>query len=385
VNRPHGPLFTQPRRRFIRLWAVFALLNLAAGVVVALQPDRSTDLDSVMRWGRQWLVDGANVYDPAYCCVDYPPHAIVLLSPLSLLPSGAAFPLWVIVNLGLVLLAPYFAARCFQPHASLRSILLPVLMFASWWGAHTLVQFSLLALTLSMVSLFWADRKPLGSGVCLGLAFITPQVALPVLLWTLFTRRWKVAAGAAVVVAIGAAVFCLRAHANPVDVARGLLSEVALYHRGDAIPAGVSELRPLIAAFVTDLSKVDLITDVMAGALLAAICVVGFQEGQSRRHILYAAPPLVACWSLLTFYHLSYGCVVLLPVLMLLVFNDAEQTPLRKGVFWLLQLGMMVDMPGLVRRSGLDLGPPVANVLAHADRVLVLLIFAGLVTLAWRE
>jgi hypothetical protein len=113
--------------------------------------------------------------------------------------------------------------------------------------------------------------------------------------------------------------------------------------------------------------------------------VAGFQEGRSRGHALYTAPPLVACWALLTFYHLSYGFVVLLPVMMLLLFNDAEQAPLRKTLFWMLQIGMMIDVPGVIRRSALSAVPVASVLLTHADRFLILLILAGLVALAWRE
>jgi hypothetical protein len=59
----------------------------------------------------------------------------------------------------------------------------------------------------------------------------------------------------------------------------------------------------------------------------------------------------VACWSLLTFYHLTYGFVILLPVLMLLTLNDAPPSRLRRGLFWLLQLGMMFDIPSLTGRQ----------------------------------
>lgn len=93
----------------------------------------------MMRWGSEWLAYGSDVYALPDYLVDYPPHAVVLLSPLSLLPLGAAVPLWVMVNLGLAFLAPYLAARFFQPHAPFRTILLPILMFVSWWGTHTLV------------------------------------------------------------------------------------------------------------------------------------------------------------------------------------------------------------------------------------------------------
>jgi hypothetical protein len=109
------------------------------------------------------------------------------------------------------------------------------------------------------------------------------------------------------------------------------------------------------------------------------------QEGAARKHLLYAAPPLVACWTLMTFYHLTYGFVILLPVLMLLALNDAKVSTLRKALFWTLQLGMMFDIPGLSRRAGLAGTLLFANVLGHADRALIATLFVGLVVLAWRE
>ena len=81
MSNLQGPLFTKPRRRVMRLWAALALSNLAIGVAMALQPERWTDLELVTRWGRQWLIDGTNVYAAPETFVSYPPHAIVLLSP----------------------------------------------------------------------------------------------------------------------------------------------------------------------------------------------------------------------------------------------------------------------------------------------------------------
>ncbi len=101
------------------------------------------------------------------------------------------------------------------------------------------------------------------------------------------------------------------------------------------------------------MSEVDAIASSIALGLLAGICVAGFQEGAVRKRVLYAAPPLVACWSLMTFYHLTYGFVILLPVMMLLALNDAPRSRCGKALFWMLQLGMMFDIPGLSRRAGL--------------------------------
>ncbi len=98
----------------------------------------------MMRWGRYWLVEGTNVYEPGrWGSVDYPPNAVVLLSPLGLLPLGAAHPIWMLMNIAMAMLAPYCAARFFRPHDPFRVIVLPILMFLCWGGVRTLTQFTL--------------------------------------------------------------------------------------------------------------------------------------------------------------------------------------------------------------------------------------------------
>jgi hypothetical protein len=381
-----GPLFTKPSRRTLVFWGVLALLNLCAGVVISSQAHRLYDLESMMRWGRYWLIEGWNIYEPGrWGAVDYPPNAIVLLSPLALLPLGAAHLIWMLPNIAMAIVAPYFAARFFRPHDPFRVIALPILMFLCWGGVRTLTQFTMIALMCSMAAMVAADRRPIASGAWLGLAMMKPQVAVAVFLWNVFTRRWAVVLTSLALVAGLAAVFCLRAGAHPLWVAVRYGEILAIHHTREAILAGVSEFRPLIRQLVIDVSDVDAIASAIALGLLAGICVAGVQEGAARKHVLYAAPPLVACWSLMTFYHLTYGFVILLPVLMLLALNDAKQSTLRKALLWMLQLGMMFDIPGLSRRAGLAGTPLFANVLAHADRALIVVLFVGLVVLAWRE
>jgi hypothetical protein len=317
--------------------------------------------------------------------VDYPPNAIVVLSPLGLLPLEVAHPLWMMLNIVMAVLAPYLAARFFRPHDPFRVILLPVLMFLSWGGVRTLTQFSLAALTCSMAAMVVADRARVAGGVWLGLAMMKPQVALPVLLWSAFTRRWAVAATSAVAAAALFAAFCVRSHADPLLVIARYANALASLHTGEAVLTGLSELRPLIAGLTGESSGAAGTAGWVALCLLTAVCVVGFQEGRGTPRATYAAPPLVACWSLLTFYHLTYGFIVLLPVLMLLALNDSAESRLRRALLWILQLGMMFDIPGLSRRAGLAGSPLYEAVLSHADRALMLTLFAGLVVLAWRE
>ena len=367
-------------------WAVLAMVNLSAGAVVSSQPHRLYDLDSIREWAWYWLVAGANIYDPGgWAAVDYPPNAIVMLSPLGLLSLDVAHPVWLLLNVAMAVLAPYLAARFFRPHEPFGVIALPILMFLCWGGLRTLTQFTLLALTCSMAAMASANSRRVAAGAWLGLAMMKPQVAVPVFLWTVFTRQWRLVLTSIAVVGGLTAVFCVRAGAHPAWVAERYVEILAVYHTGATNLAGISELRPLIYRLVSNVSEVDALATSLALGILAAICVMGFQEGASRRPVLYAAPPLVACWSLMTFYHLTYGFVILLPVMMLLALNDSEHSKLRKALFWTLQLGMMFDIPGLSRRAGLEGTPLFTNVLAHTDRALILSLFVGLIVLAWRQ
>jgi hypothetical protein len=366
-------------------WASLAVLNLSAGVAISSQAHRLTDLESLQFWGRRWLLSGERIYSLRDSFVDYPPNAIVLLSPLGWLSPDVAPAIWMMLNVAMVVLAPYLAARFFRPHDPFRIILLPILMFLSWGGVRTLTQFSLIALTFGMAAMRLADRTHVGSGVLLGFALMKPQVAFPVFLWSVFARRWAIASIAVAIAAALFAIFCLRSSSDPFWLVVRYVAILAMYHTGDAILSGLSELRPLILQVNGDPSQTDAIAAAIAFGLLAAICVAGFQEGSARRRVLYAAPPLVACWSLLTFYHLTYGFVILLPVMMLLALNDSEPSRLRTGLFWLLQGGMMFDVPGLSRLAGLGETALYANVLSHADRALIVILFFGLIVLGWKE
>ena len=147
---------------------------------------------------------------------------------------------------------------------------------------------------------------------------------------------------------------------------------------------GLSELRPLVST-VTSPEASDAVAAAIAVLLLAFVCLVGIREGRSSRTLLYSAPPLAALWSLLTFYHLTYGFLVLLPAAALLLVSQQRETLARRRLlFWFLQLAMMLDVPGLWRRFGMPLGTHayVDGVLMHVDRAVMLLLFVGVGELA---
>lgn len=377
--------FVTHRRLVLTAWALMAALNLAAAVVVTSWPERQSDLDTIQRWGGNWLLHGGDVYANDWDYPDYPPHAIVLLSPLGLIPLEWAVRSWSLINLALVLVAPYLALRHVRPDVSASAAALPVLMFLCWSGSRTLLQFSLLALTLGLASSVLADRRPVWSGVCLGLALMKPQIAAPFLVWAVIARRWSAVSVALGVSVAGFGLYCARAAANPVDVIGNYASILQHLYTGEAIMLGLAQLRPVFQMAASTPTVVDVASLAASVILLGALCGVVWIERRLDDRSKLAAPSMVALWSLLTFYHLTYGFLILLPLAAQLLLVDVPgMLVFRRRLFWSLQLGLMFDVPGWSRRLVPLLSIPgwVDALLSHFDRALMLGLYAATAVLA---
>lgn len=379
----------RPRPALIAVWGVMAALNLAAGVVIASWPDRQADLETMTQWGRNWLLLGLHVYGPAEeDPADYPPHAIVMLSLLALLPDAWRVPLWAGLNLALVIGAAWLAVRTVRPDIGRMESALPVLILLCWGGLRALLQFSLLAFVFGLLAVVLADRRPVWSGLCLGMGLMKPQMTAPIFLWALFTRRFRLAGIAIAPIALGFGLVCARTGMTPDALAKDYLATLAGLYMGDATMIGLAELRPLIRLTTSNHAVVDLVASILALALLAVVCALGLKEGRTTRTLLYSAPGLAALWSLMTFYHLTYGFILLLPLGALLLFDDNPQTFFfRRRVFWAMQAALMFDVPGLWWRFGhLVSAPPfVSDLTIHVDRFVMVGLFVCVAVLAVRR
>jgi len=369
------------------VWALMAAINLAGGVVIASWPERQSDLNTMRRWGGTWLTAGVNIYGVEGEAVDYPPNAIAMLSLLVSVAPNWLVPIWATLNLVLAPVSVYLAVRAVRPRDPLAAIVPPMLMFLCWGGFRTLLQFTLLTLTLGFAAQVLAKRHPTWSGICLGLALMKPQVAAPFVLWTLFTRRLRVLTIAVLIVAAGFACYCFRTWANPVDVVSQYVKILTFTYANDASGlVGLSQMRPLIELAVSNQATVNAVAGAIALTMLAGICTLGYFEGRQHRRLLYSAPALAGIWSLLTFYHLTYGFLLVLPTATLLLWAEdpGGATIVRRRIFWLLQAGLMFDLPGLWRWFGPSLPVPASAglLLTHADQLLMIGLFASMTALS---
>jgi hypothetical protein len=364
-----------------------AMVNLSVGLTLASRAERQTDLHTMRKWVTAWVVDGVNVYHPDASPSDYPPNALVTYAPLAI-PADDPVRLWAALNVAMAVVAAYLAVRAVRPAITFSDAALPMAMFLCWGGFRTLLQFSLLSLTCGLLAMVWSNKRPVASGVALAIALAKPQIGIAFVLWSIFARRLRVVGVAAAVVVGEVAAFCVRTRANAVQVLADYTHTLRVVYSGDSDFAGLAQLRPVVASMVSNVQTTDAIAASIAGLLFAVVCVVGVIEYNRGTDRLYAAPALTGVWSLLTFYHLTYGFVLLLPLAALLRLADNVETLVfRKRLFWALQIALMADIPGLWRRTRPLIGAAdwINAAVPHTDQVLMLALFACVAALAVRR
>lgn len=311
--------------------AALALISVTAAVWLSLQTHRLSDLRHLTAWAAEWA-RGAHVYG-AGSVVDYPPWAIVTLSPLSRI-SGDWLPVvWVAVNL--ILLAWIARRLCGG-----RAVVFWLLVAAG--AMRTLNQFTLLSLALGLAGI--GTRGALGP-IWLGLALIKPQIGGVFLLLSLWQRQWRRSLAALAVPSALTVAYAMYAHVSPLAVIGDYARVIARLYSGAL--GGQTEVTRWLLAIASQLLVVPIV-------LTAA--VVAFAP-YARREPLTG----LAFASLFGTRHLSYDFVLLLPAL----------AQLQGASLWLGTLVCVADPSAVI---GVVL--PGSWLARHADRALLVAVWA---------
>jgi hypothetical protein len=325
--------------------ALAACVNLAAGATLALRdPSRASDLWIMYEWCGRWLA-GDGLYTAADTVTDYPPNAIVLLSPLALVPWPWLVPIWTALGLALApLLASLVVRAVWRGDPFVAA--LPMLLFLCWTSTRTLLQFSALSMTLAFVSLRLADTHRLASGVALGLALFKPHIAGPIALWMVVTGRARVAIAAAAVVLAGWMAYDARIGENPLTTLDGYRHVLATLHAGPDGLLGRTGLRGWTRILAADPRAADAWWIAVSALILAGAWWLARRD--PRRPLEaggLAVPSLFCLWSLLAFYHNTNNLIMMLPAFVFVWFLD-DRTAARQWVpIGLLQAALMFDVP----------------------------------------
>lgn len=366
--------------------AVLASLNLGLGLGLALwRPDSAGDLQTVYGWCGDWLKSGARLYRVVGRGTDYPPNAIVVLSPIALVPFRLLVPFWSALSLALTPILAFVVIRSSNIRARNTAIAIAALLFCCWGGVRFYLQFTRLCLTFAFAAMLLIDSRPTVSGTCLGLALAKPHIAGPIALWAMLMKRTRVVVLAGVVAAIGVLVYDIRVHSNPLETIMawgGVLR--ALYSGRDSL-VGRTSIKPFVAALVPGTEWDDAAWVIASAALLIVPATMAAREdGGPLSPRSFAAASMFCLWSLLSVFHLGHNFTLAFPAFaFLLLVDDPASRIWRWTIAAFIQIVLMLDVPIHVAPL-LRTGSLAARLAEHADRLVVLTAFVA-VYLAWRR
>ena len=367
------------------LLAVAACVNVAAGVTLALRdPRRASDLWVMYDWCRAWLISGRSLYTGPDASADYPPNAIVMLSPLALVPQRWLVPLWTAGAVALTPVLPWLVMRC-ASRRDRAALAVPVLLFLCWAAPRTLLQFSLLSMTLSCVALLIVDSHWLAAGVALGLGLLKPHIAGPVALWMLVTGRIRPLLAAAAVVFAGWALYDARIGERPLTTAGGYWQVLGSEYGGPSGLVGHTSIRGWARIVIGDPRQADALWVVLSVLLLIAVCWLAVRD---RSRALdaggLAVPGMFCVWSLLVTYHNGNNMILMLPAFAFLWFHgDRRTSPWQWIPIVVLQAALAFDVP--VRLAHAAPHPGWGRfAIEHFDRAVVLATLAYVSTIWYR-
>lgn len=137
----------------------------------------------------------------------YPPHFLLLLWPLGLLPYEAALVAFLGTTFALYVWAAVEFRRTFAADSDRGVLWLAVATYSVMMVV--IAQNGFLTASLLLLGLAWMDRRPGLAGLCFAVLTIKPQLGLLLPLLLAFDRRWAVICWAAVLTMVLVAVSVL--------------------------------------------------------------------------------------------------------------------------------------------------------------------------------
>lgn len=283
---------------------VLAAANVVFGLVYRTDAERAADFIVLLDWAREWA-GGGNPYAAPYSHADYPPNALVLLAPLTLLSAPQAIAVWSAVHLTFSAVVAALAARLarvgrWSALAAGAALALP--------SFRIVMQTSVASFALGAAAFVTADRHPRLAGLALGLSIAKPQIGGPFLLWAIAGRRWKTVFTAIGVAAALFAVYLLRAMRPPHWVAYEWLQALAGTQNRDDLAAGETHLQPLL-----DWTLPPVWIQALTAIVLCAALVFIWIRRRRGFDLRFAAAACLV--SLLSFRHLSYDLLLAIPAM----------------------------------------------------------------------
>ena len=354
--RPHHDVHVA-----IWVWGALAITCLVAGVAIADNPGRSDAFFEVRRWLQLWQ-GGANVYEIPKLSVDYPPHALVFLSPLLWFPANHGELVFALFNVAVCIVTAWTIVSLTSGYAAVplsrTERLAYALMLLVWaptrvgiWNGQT----SPLLILCCCLALRMAEWQPLIAGALMAIGLSKPHVAFGFIMLAAFFRMWKMLATAAITASVAAFAYMVTVARSPMVIASQYLGNLFDVYGGPMFLRAEVDIRP----FFTDIAPTYDIGESLYLFTSAALGVYLVTLAWRCRRTVDAGVWVMAAsmmWALAVFPFRRYGLMLIAPTVLLMLW----QPRLSEGR--LTMLGVMIfviaaDVPFLVRHALVTYGP----------------------------
>jgi len=192
----HAWMFFRLRREIVTGYPDFTIFYTAGKCIIQGHGQQLYDLETQFAIQREFASEVERRENPLP--FNHPPFEALLFAPLARLPYVAAYLVWALFNLALILgfwilLRPRLPSlHAFLPALPLLAMFafFPLIM-AVLQGQDSILLLFLYGLAFSAL----ATGRPLVAGLCLGLALFKFQLVLPFVLVLLIRRQWRAVAG----------------------------------------------------------------------------------------------------------------------------------------------------------------------------------------------
>ncbi|WP_419689760.1 glycosyltransferase family 87 protein [Burkholderia theae] len=227
----------------------------------------------------------------------YPPTYLLLVTPLALLPFAIGYPLFVAFGIVVFGCAAWRVSGLGATPGVLRVGAFALVAAPCVFVTAMLGQNAFLTAACAALAVYWADRRPMWAGLCIGLLSVKPQMALLFPFVLIAARAWRTIAWAALATtAFGALSVLVCGVESPrlFAASTGLARSLILEHRvmfWFASPTPFAAFRlaglPLGAAYAAHAC--------VAAIAIAAACIVWVRSRDTRvRAAALAVATLVA-------------------------------------------------------------------------------------------
>lgn len=353
--RPHEDL-----RLALWVWGLLAAVCLICGYHFADNPTGSEAYFTVREWLAAWRM-GANVY-ALRLFADYPPNALVFLSPLSLFPQTSGHMLFAAINVVVCMACSWMLVGLTAGYAGVSLDRVQRLVYAlmllvmspsrvAVWNGQT----SPLLILFCCQALRIAPRWPILAGVLMGVGMSKPHVAFGFMLVGAFNRMWLMLASAFATAITAWWGYSISVGQSPVTVFFDYVSTLLGLYGGPQFLRAEADIRP----FFVDVFRTYAVGEplfLVTALVLAAVLLWFTWRGRHRPEAGVWVMAAALMWCIAVFPFRRYGLMLMAPTMMLTLWRPGLSERALTGVAIMI-LVLVADVPFLIRHTVLRLAP----------------------------